>query len=354
MKNFKKRINAKNEEIFNKFKTKNKIILFGYNKISIYFFKNNISNIFALDKNFVEKVENKHKDMHFLTTEEIESECIIINCITGIDAGLTSKRLKSFNNNVFSWIEIKNAFELRDFSYWYLVEFDKFFFDNVNKFNDLFKKISDFRSRKEFLKILSYKVTGCENVLSFSSGNASDQYFPEFIKFNQKSVLVDVGAYDGDTIKNFIRTKKKFKNILAFEPDKQNFERLKKNFINDKRITFFNKALGSGNTLKKFNSLQNKSKFDKNGNHFVSVVSLDSLNIIPEFIKVDIEGGEKEFILGSKNTIAKYKPQLAICVYHKPEDFFYLTDLILSINKKYKVYFRHHSHGFTESVMYFI
>jgi len=354
VKKFKKRIVGKNEVVLNKFKNKNKIVFFGYNQISIYFFEKNISNIFALDKNFFQKIENKNKDMHFITTGEIDPECIIINCITGIDAGLINKRLKSLNHNIFSWIEIKNAFELRDFSYWYLVEFDKFFFDNFTKFNLIFKKLNDFRSKKEFLKILSYKVTGCEKVLSFRSGNASQQYFPEFIKFNKKSVLVDVGAYDGDTIKNFIQTKKYFRNIIAFEPDKQNFKKLKQNFFKDKRIMTFNKALGSKNSLKKFNSSEDKSKFDEKGSHFVSVVSLDSLNLIPDFIKVDIEGGEKEFILGSKHTIAKHKPQLAICVYHRPEDFFYLTNLILSINKEYKVYFRHHSHGFTESVMYFV
>ena len=354
MKKFKRKISAKNKEILNKFKFKNKIVLFGFNEISIYFFKKNISKVFVLDKIFFDKIANRHKDISFITTEEIDPECIIINCITGIDAGLISKRLNYFNNNVFSWIEIKNAFKFEDFSYWYLVEFDRFFFKNLTKFKLLFEKLSDLRSRKEFLKILSYKVTGCEKVLKFSSAKTYEQYFPEFINFNKKSVLVDVGAYNGDTIKNFIKTKKKFKNIIAFEPDKKNFKVLEENFISDKRITVFNKALGSENILKKFNSSQDKSKFDENGIHYVPVVTLDSFNIIPDFIKVDIEGSEKGFILGSKNTIAKYKPQLAICVYHRPEDFFYLTDLILSINKEYKVYFRHHSHGFTESVMYFI
>ena len=47
-------------------------------------------------------------------------------------------------------------------------------------------------------------------------------------------------------------------------------------------------------------------------------------------------------------------PKLAICVYHKSNDFYNLVDLILSINNQYKLYFRHHSFGFTESVMYFI
>ena len=98
----------------------------------------------------------------------------------------------------------------------------------------------------------------------------------------------------------------------------------------------------------------NASRPDKKGNDKIIVNTLDSLSLIPDFIKVDIEGGEKDFILGSKETIHKYKPQLAICVYHKSDDFFYLVDLILGINNRYKIYFRHHSFGFTESVMYFI
>lgn len=106
--------------------------------------------------------------------------------------------------------------------------------------------------------------------------------------------------------------------------------------------------------LVNFHSSKDTSRIDKKGSDKIVVKTLDSLNLSPTFIKIDIEGGEKDFILGAYKTIAKHKPNLAICVYHKPEDFFEIVDKILYINKSYKLYFRHHSLGFTESVMYFM
>lgn len=70
-------------------------------------------------------------------------------------------------------------------------------------------------------------------------------------------------------------------------------------------------------------------------------------------IKMDIEAAERAAIMGAKNIIAKYKPTLAICVYHRVDDFFRIPDLILGICGDYKLYFRHYSTGLVESVMYF-
>ena len=356
MKNFKKQIEKKKTEIQKIFELKKPIFLFGYNEITIYFFQKKISENCIVEKKFINKLSGSCilNGLSFKNIEKIPPNSIIINCIAGIKVSEVNLKLSKLGHQIYSWIELKNSLDLRDFNYWYLVNFDKFFFKNKFKFIDTFKKLSDFRSKKEYLKILSYKVSGNEKSLMFETKNSNNQYFPDFIKTDKNSTIIDVGAYNGDTISNFLSKRRDFKNIFAFEPDKFNFEKLKQNFGNNNKIFTYNYALGSVNKLVNFRSSSNTSKIDKNGNNKIRVKSLDSLNLKPNFIKVDIEGGEKDFILGSKNTLKKYKPQLAICVYHKSEDFFFLVDIILRINNKYRLYFRHHSLGFTESVMYFI
>lgn len=70
------------------------------------------------------------------------------------------------------------------------------------------------------------------------------------------------------------------------------------------------------------------------------------------FIKMDIEGAEKESILGAKEIIKKYKPKLAICVYHKLEDIYMIPKMIKELVPEYKLYLRHHSLGMWETVCY--
>jgi len=45
---------------------------------------------------------------------------------------------------------------------------------------------------------------------------------------NDDAVVVDAGAFDGDTVLDFIKHKHSYKRIYAFEPDKNNFELLKR------------------------------------------------------------------------------------------------------------------------------
>lgn len=86
------------------------------------------------------------------------------------------------------------------------------------------------------------------------------------------------------------------------------------------------------------------------------VINVDCIDhVIKEqvtFIKMDIEGAEYEALLGARKTILKYKPKLAICVYHKAEDIWKLPGLIHQFNPEYVFYFRHYSFADNETVLY--
>ena len=55
-----------------------------------------------------------------------------------------------------------------------------------------------------------------------------------------------------------------------------------------------------------------------------------------------------------QNTISKYRPILAICIYHKAEDWYKIPEIILEMYGEYKIYLRHYMEGIFETVMYFI
>ena len=67
---------------------------------------------------------------------------------------------------------------------------------------------------------------------------------------------------------------------------------------------------------------------------------------------MDIEGSEKEAILGAKSLISEYSPVLAICLYHKPQDIWELPLLINDINSNYNMYLRIYGSMGLELVLY--
>jgi FkbM family methyltransferase len=71
-----------------------------------------------------------------------------------------------------------------------------------------------------------------------------------------------------------------------------------------------------------------------------------------DYIKMDIEGYELNALKGSKNTIIKFKPKLAICLYHKPDDLWNIINLLKTYNPNYSFMFGHHSPVDYEAVLY--
>jgi FkbM family methyltransferase len=74
----------------------------------------------------------------------------------------------------------------------------------------------------------------------------------------------------------------------------------------------------------------------------VQAVSLDSFvqkNNIPQvdFIKADIEGAERNMLVGAKLTLKEFAPKLSLCTYHLPDDSKVFKKLILEANPNYTI-----------------
>ncbi len=70
------------------------------------------------------------------------------------------------------------------------------------------------------------------------------------------------------------------------------------------------------------------------------------------FIKMDIEGAELLALKGARLCIRKYKPKLAICLYHKALDFLEITNYVKELVPEYTVSIRKHSKGIYGTVLY--
>lgn len=189
------------------------------------------------------------------------------------------------------------------------------------------------------------------------------QYFDlPYLKNNkeEQEVFIDGGCFDGSSSVSFakwIGEEPAF--IYAFEPDPENVKVCNEilSSIDNMSYQLLEKGLWSRECNLRFSRRDNGigSKMTNDGEIVVPVTSLDSIiNNKITFLKLDVEGAEYEALKGSEKLIKRYRPKLAVCIYHRKQDVWEIPELILSMNEEYKLYVRHYSFSDAETVIYAI
>lgn len=229
--------------------------------------------------------------------------------------------------------------------------------------------LADDESKRVLDAVIEYRKTWNYKIIKDIKSEA--QYFPDDImQFDSQEVWIDGGAYVGDTIIDYMRCfcRRVQKNdvvwgggyskIYAWEPDEQNVRSMRKNLAKYKNITIIPKGLWNEKSEICFKEQGNAgSRIEEEaleGKYTVQVDSIDNVHKDEKitFIKMDIEGAEMQALKGAESTIKKYKPKLAICIYHEPEHLYSIAFLIKSFVPQYKLYIRHHTDTYAETVLY--
>jgi FkbM family methyltransferase len=71
-----------------------------------------------------------------------------------------------------------------------------------------------------------------------------------------------------------------------------------------------------------------------------------------DFIKMDIEGAELSALRGARAVINRFRPKLAICLYHKFEDYIAIPQYLMENFPFYKFHLGHYSIHAEETVLY--
>jgi FkbM family methyltransferase len=149
------------------------------------------------------------------------------------------------------------------------------------------------------------------------------QYFPgDFLQLHEDEVFIDCGAYDGDTIAEFRRASRDhFSQIVAFEPDAQNFAALESAAHGDPRISLRPYAVAGRRETLRFAVGGPSAHISSTGSLEVQAMTLDEAldGLAPTYIKMDIEGSEPDALEGGRETITRHRPRLAVCLYHAPD-----------------------------------
>ena len=212
---------------------------------------------------------------------------------------------------------------------------------------------------------------GCPITLEGWLGNVVYSFLIEQYFFDRGGVsiapepgdyAIDAGGCFGDTALAFAIAVGAAGRVYSFEPMPGLRDvfcaNMRRNPDLAERIELFDRAVfdASGNTLT-FADLSAGSRPQPGGTVPVSTVAIDDFvrgHDVPrvDFIKMDIEGSEREALRGAAETIRRFRPKLAISAYHRPDDLWALPALIRDIEPGYKLFFDHYTIHAEESIVF--
>jgi FkbM family methyltransferase len=180
------------------------------------------------------------------------------------------------------------------------------------------------------------------------------------LNIGNNEIFLDAGSFDGATSKTFIKEcGGSYKKIYALEPMKDAFELVKINLKDEHDVVCIKAALGDKVTKTGFSQSFTGLMGSRIGEHgdYVEMVDVETIDHILDgqpvsFIKFDIEGAELNALKGAHLTLSKYKPKLAISLYHKREDLIEIPLWLKRNIPDYKYYLRHYSNKQWDLVLY--
>lgn len=241
--------------------------------------------------------------------------------------------------------------------------------DEITAARSLF---ADEESRRVYDGIIEYKLTGRMDVLRATESEPADAY-RNILSAERFQTAADLGAYNGDSIRDLRQYAPHLRTVIALEPDRRNFRKLAEYaaalresgdsltvhavqagaWSHTATLTFH----GSGNRNAGLTDAPAETKgnilpstadtpyFGKTAE--VPVTALDTVteDILGssthiDYVKYDVEGAETEALLGSRAIIARDAPALLVSAYHRSADLFRLPLLVHELNSDYKLYLR--------------
>lgn len=221
---------------------------------------------------------------------------------------------------------------------------------------------ADERSAEVYMQQVAWRLSG-----DFADlGEVDpDQYFTaDVVRPVADEVFVDCGAFVGDSMIDFVHWAPAFRAAHAFEPDEAGFASLRSTVEGlaldaRRRIRVYRLATGSETGTRLFEGDGAGGRFAKEagtttGLQEVETVRLDDiLGAEPvTFIKMDVEGAERESLIGATGLIRDRAPLLAISAYHLQNDLWGLPRLIRSLAPDHLLYLRPHKYDSFDCVLY--
>ncbi len=220
--------------------------------------------------------------------------------------------------------------------------------DFLSRYKDDIKKaynlLCDDKSKQVFIGALNFLYSGKLSFL-FDITTDKDEAFSNILRLNNNESYLDLGAYRGDTVDEFLYYTNGYQQIVAVEPNKKNHQKMIEHCQSINNFTAINAGIADiCSTMFVSKGGGRQSALNSENGIEIPTLNVDSITDTYgdfTYIKADIEGMEHKMLCGATATL-KSKPKLNIAAYHTNSDSFTLINKIHKINPDYKIYLRKH------------
>lgn len=304
-----------------------------------------------------QKVEEVLKDKKFeglksITVEELRKLNNLVVIIMLGDPREVEKQLGALG--------IGNIITFNDLSmdaFMHLPKEKKWFENCQDHIIEAYHSLTDNESRRTFVNLICNRIAPSLSRYSYEELYTAGEYFNSGVyKLTDDEYYIDCGAFDGDTVDKFIlETKQNFGNIYAFELDSNNYNKIIQRIDHYEgklktKIDCYNYGVWDEEKVIQYgrgaehDPSAGISIYKSDNTVSGKVVRLDDIlkDKRVTFCKMDIEGAEQNALKGARNIIMEQKPKLAICIYHKLDDFWEIPLYLKKLVPEYHICIRHH------------
>jgi FkbM family methyltransferase len=189
-------------------------------------------------------------------------------------------------------------------------------------------------SRARFLAVLKFRASldPAELASVRSPMEAMWIDIPRLVKTRVYNTVMDVGAFDGDTLRAF-RTHLGAQRGIAVEANTELFDSIRSvGSQYPEGIEIVPVAAWSRNVRLAFEEVrQGMIRVTESGDGTLCAARMDDhVREVVDFVKMDIEGAESEALAGCAGLLKESQPDLALAAYHRPKD---LIDIMHQVER---------------------
>ncbi len=224
-----------------------------------------------------------------------------------------------------------------------------FFEEHQADFAAAYALLADDESRRIFEAVIRYKLTGRISHL-FAAESDKNAVYTELLDAGSIRSSVDLGAYNGDTIRELLTYAPRLRTVFAMGPDRRNYRKLceyGETLSETLELHTVQAAAWSEETVLRFGDEGNRNaslSATGNATRITEIEALPPDDFVGEhrvdYVKYDVEGAESEALAGTRQTILRDHPRLLVSLYHRSEDMYALPLQIHAMRPDYRFYLR--------------